>query len=87
MTVRLSDSSKKYLKKLDKHTAKLIAGYLHKIEKLQNPRSQGKCLVGDLSNLWRYRCGDYRILCNIQDDVLEILVVKIGHRREVYKRS
>lgn len=86
MTVRLSDKSKKYLKKLDKHTAKFIIDYLHKIEKLQDPRSQGKNLVGELSHLWRYRCGDYRILCRIQDDILEILVVKIGHRREVYKR-
>jgi mRNA interferase RelE/StbE len=50
-----------------------------------NPRNTGKALSGPLGGLWRYRVGDYRLICEIQDGVLCVLVLKIGNRREVYK--
>lgn len=58
--------------------------FILRLQELQNPRIRGKGLVGNRAGMWRYRVGDYRILCRIKDDVLEILVVEIGHRRNVY---
>lgn len=59
---------------------------LDEIAKLEDPRSRGKALTGNLAGVWRYRVGDYRILCDINDGRLVILVVDVAHRREVYKR-
>jgi len=52
---------------------------------LENPRQLGKALKGPLGEFWCYRVGDYRILCDIQDRLVTILVVEIGNRREVYR--
>jgi len=51
----------------------------------EDPRSLGKALSGPLGTLWRYRVGDYRVICEIQHEVVKILMVRIGHRREVYR--
>lgn len=51
-----------------------------------NPRSTGHGLAGPLSGLWRYRVGDYRIICDIQDHKLVVLVVEIGHRSDIYRQ-
>lgn len=59
---------------------------LDEIAKLEDPRVRGKSLTGNLAGVWRYRVGDYRILCDIDDGRLVILVVDVAHRREVYKR-
>ena len=73
------------LKKLDKPTRLLIASWIEKnLVGCEDPRAHGKVLKGDRRGEWRYRVGDYRILANIQDDKILILVLKIGHRREVY---
>ena len=74
------------MKKLDKQIARRIVAKLHEISQLEDPRSRGKALTGNLSGVWRYRVGDYRILCDINDGRLVILVVDVAHRREVYKR-
>lgn len=74
------------MKKLDRQVAKRITSKLREISRLEDPRSMGKALVGNLAGLWRYRVGDYRIVCDIEDDVLLVLVVDIAHRKEVYKR-
>ena len=73
------------MKKLDKQTAKRITDKLREISQLEDPRSMGKALVGNMAGLWRYRVGDYRIVCAIEDGILVILVVDVAHRREVYK--
>ncbi len=52
-----------------------------------NPRLQGKALTGRYSGQWRYRVGDYRLICNIQDDIVVILVLELGHRKEVYRKQ
>ena len=74
------------MKKLDKQIARRIVAKLHEISQLEDPRSMGKSLTGNLAGVWRYRVGDYRILCDIDDGRLVILVVDVAHRREVYKR-
>lgn len=85
MRVAYTEAVKKQLSKLAKPIKKRIFDYMDEVEQLENPRSRGKCLVGNLSGLWRYRVGAYRILCDIKDDVLIILVVDIGHRKDVYE--
>ncbi|MCI6549228.1 MAG: type II toxin-antitoxin system RelE/ParE family toxin [Coriobacteriaceae bacterium] len=74
------------MRKLDKQVAKRITAKLREVSQLDDPRSMGKGLTGNLAGLWRYRAGDYRIICDIEDGALLILVVDVAHRREVYKR-
>lgn len=75
----------KQLKKLDKHVSALIIGWIEKnLVDCEDPRRYGKGLVANRSGEWRYRIGDYRILADIQDDKLVILIITVGHRREVY---
>lgn len=85
MKVVLTETFKKQLKKLDAAISKRVLDYLEQIELLNNPRSRGKALTSNLSGLWRYRVGDYRILCRIRDDKLIITVIEIGHRSTVYR--
>jgi mRNA interferase RelE/StbE len=75
------------LASLDKTVARRITEYLRiRIAPLDNPRAQGKALTGSsLGSLWRYRVGDYRIVCDLQDKALTILVIRIGNRREIYR--
>jgi mRNA interferase RelE/StbE len=83
--VELLDTAKRQLTKLDRKWQAAILDYLEdQIAPLDDPRSRGKPLVGDRKGLWRYRVGDYRILCELRDGELIVLVVTIGHRREVY---
>ncbi len=84
--VRFTENAKKDLKKLDKHTAALILGWIRKnLENCENPRLHGKALTGNLGNRWRYRVGDYRLLASIEDGTITILILNIGHRREIYR--
>lgn len=84
-TVKMTDKAKKQLSKLDKHTAKLIASWIYKnLVGCEDPRSHGKGLTANRSGQWRYRIGDYRLICDINDSELVILAVSIGHRRDVY---
>ncbi len=85
--INITDSAKKQLQKLDRQTAQRITSYLRdRIMLLDNPRAVGGALQGSrLGELWKYRVGDYRIIARIKDQELEILVVEIGHRREVYR--
>ena len=85
-TINYADTAKQKLRKLDKQAAKTILDFLdQRIANLDNPRSSGKALTGPLGGLWRYRIMDYRIICEIQDSALCILVVTIGNRKSVYK--
>ncbi len=84
--IEYTDTAKRQLRKLDKPTARRIVDYLdERIAERENPRDTGKALTGPFGNFWRYRIGDYRIICDIQDDILRILVVQLGSRREVYR--
>lgn len=77
----INDRAKKDFAKLDKHIQIQIFKKLKFIESLNDPKDDGKPLAGNLLGLWRYRSGDYRILAQILDDKLIILVVKISHRK------
>jgi mRNA interferase RelE/StbE len=85
--IDLTASAVKHLSKLDKSEARRITAFLReRIGTIENPRTLGKPLIGpQLSEFWRYRVGDYRIICDIQDDVLVVLVIEIGNRREIYR--
>lgn len=74
------------LKKLGKSAQRDILRYLReRVATSNDPRRFGKPLTGDLRGLWRYRIGDYRIVAKIEDDKFIVLVLTIGHRREVYR--
>lgn len=83
--IRLDRSVERFLAKLDKPTARRITGKLREISQLDNPRSQGKALTGNLAGLWRYRVGDYHIICDIEDTELVVFVVHAQHRSSVYR--
>jgi mRNA interferase RelE/StbE len=85
--IELTDAARKQLSKLDKQTALRITKFLReRVMPLENPRSIGKALVGAVfGSYWRYRVGDDRIICEIQDGKLCILVIEVGNRREVYR--
>ena len=72
---------------MDRQHARRILTYLERrIAVLDNPRASGRPLKGELGIFWRYRIGDYRLLCEIQDEELTILVALIGHRTEIYDK-
>lgn len=85
-TVKISDFAEKQLKKLDRTIQLRILDYLEdRLEGCKNPRHFGESLKGNKEGLWRYRVGDYRIVCEIHEQQLTILALAIGHRREIYK--
>jgi mRNA interferase RelE/StbE len=86
-TVEIESAAERELKKLDPQIAKRILLFLHeRIASLEDPRTVGEALKGSqLGSYWKYRVGDYRIISRIEDQVLCVIVVKIGNRREVYR--
>ena len=73
------------IKKMDSSTSNLIRTWIEKnLIDTENPRVKGKALTGDLKGLWRYRIGDYRILAEIQDAKIVILILDIGHKSKIY---
>ena len=84
-SVEYSKGAIKDLKKLDRFTQTLILGWIEKnLLDCENPRAHGKSLTANRSGQWRYRIGDYRLICHIDDDELIILALNVGHRRTVY---
>jgi mRNA interferase RelE/StbE len=86
-SVELSAEVARELGKLDRQQAKRILKFLQeRVAKLDDPRSIGKALHGSrLGEFWKYRVGDYRLICKIEDDRLIVLVLRVGHRREIYR--
>ena len=86
-TVEISDVAEKQLRKLDRQIQKRLLDWLDdRIEGCKNPKHFGEPLRGGMSGLWRYRVGDFRIICEIQEHQLIVLVLTVGHRREIYLR-
>lgn len=84
-SVETTERFDKEFKKLDKYTQRMIKGWIGKhLVDCQNPRAFGKGLTANRSGQWRYRIGDYRLICNIQDDKLVILALSVGHRSIIY---
>ena len=85
-TVEISDFAERQLRKLDRSVQKRLVEWLYdRLEGCKDPRHFGEPLKGELDGLWRYRVGDYRILCEIRDNRLIVLVLAVGHRREIYR--
>lgn len=84
-SVVFTDEARKALKTLDKHISKLIMSWMRKnLVGCSHPRAHGKGRTSNRSGQWRYRVGDYRILAEIEDARVVILVLSVGHRRDVY---
>jgi mRNA interferase RelE/StbE len=86
-SVELSESADRELGKLDTQQAKRILRFLHeRVAKLDDPRGVGEALHGSqLGEFWKYRVGDYRLISKIEDDRLVVLVLRVGHRKEIYR--
>lgn len=84
--IRTTERFDKSFKKLDKYTQRIIKGWIVKnLTNCSDPRAHGKALSANRTGQWRYRIGDYRLLCHIDDEELIILALNVGHRRIVYK--
>lgn len=85
--VELSDRFIREFRKLDKYTQKIIRAWIDKnLVACENPRAHGKGLTANRSGQWRYRIGDYRIICLIEDERLVILALSVGHKSEIYRQ-
>ncbi len=85
-SVELTPNARKMLRKLDPNISLRITGWIREnLEGCENPRAHGKALHGKRRDEWSYRVGDYRIIADIQDYKILILITEVGHRREIYK--
>jgi mRNA interferase RelE/StbE len=85
-TIEYAETAKKQLRKLDRTAARRIVDFMdERVTPSKDPRAMGKALKGPLGDLWRYRVGDYRVICDIQDAVFTVLVLRVGNRRDVYR--
>jgi mRNA interferase RelE/StbE len=85
-TIEYSNSARQVLRKLDRQIARRIVAFMDdRVAISDNPRNFGKALAGPLDRYWSYRVGDYRLVCEIHDAVLTILVIDLGNRREIYR--
>ncbi len=87
--IELTKEVAKRIRKLDKPVAKRLIQFLHeRVSTLNNPRDIGEALTGSkLGEFWKYRVGDYRIICKIEDKEITILVLQIGHRKSIYNND
>ena len=84
-TIDYTDTARRQLRKLDKSDARRILDYMDgRVSHLENARTLGKALRGPLGEFWRYRVGQFRVICELQDKCLRVLVVRVGDRKEVY---
>lgn len=85
--VEIAESAERELKKLDRqHRTRILKFLRDRIAKLDDPRAIGKALKGsELGEFWRYRVGEFRLICRIEDERVLVLVLRIGHRREIYR--
>jgi mRNA interferase RelE/StbE len=84
-TLRVADQARRQLKKIDQKQADRITLGMMEIACLDNPRLRGKAMAGKYAGHWRYRFGDYRVIARLEDGRMTILVIAVGHRRDVYR--
>lgn len=83
--IEYTETARRQLRKLDKSSARRILEYMdNRVAPLAEPRSVGNALHGVLGDLWCYRVGNYRIICELHDKELRVLVVRVGNRKDVY---
>lgn len=85
--IEFSEASLRQLMKLDKTVARRIVEFMeHRVARLEDPRGLGEALKGSrLGSYWKYRVGDWRVICDIHDQQVVVQVVRIGNKREVYR--
>ena len=84
--VEVKETAQKQIAKLDRKAQSDVVRYLReRVQQAENPRQFGKVLHGEQKGLWRYRVGDYRLICDIDDSSRTVVVLALGHRREVYR--
>ncbi len=84
--VEITRGAEKQIKKLDRTgQAAILRFFRERLQLAENPRQWGKPLHGEKGGLWRYRVGDYRLICDIQDEKITVLVLQVGHRKDVYR--
>ena len=84
--IEITRTAEKRITKLARPAQKAIQRFLReRLASCDDPRQWGKALLGEKRGLWRYRVGDYRLICDIQDEKITVLVLEIGHRKEVYR--
>ena len=85
-TIEITRTAEKQIKKLDAPAQKSIVRFLRdRLKSVENPRQWGKPLRGNKKGLWRYRVGDYRLICDIQDERITVLVLEVAHRKDIYR--
>jgi len=84
-TLEWERRAEKEFRKLDKLTQRQIQKFLNEVAESDNPRQNGYGLKYELSGFWRYDIGSYRVICEIEDEILVVVAVRVGHRRNVYK--
>ncbi len=85
--IEFDPTARRELEKLDKPVSERILKFLYqRVGALDDPRKIGERLQGTLRQFWKYRVGDYRLICSIKDERVVVIVVRVGHRREIYKR-
>jgi mRNA interferase RelE/StbE len=84
--IEISRTAEKQIEKLDRKPQLAILRFLReKLADTENPRQWGKPLRGDKAGLWRYRVADYRLICELQDKLIRVIVLYVGHRKDVYR--
>jgi mRNA interferase RelE/StbE len=84
--VEISRTAEKQIQKLNRTAQESLIRFLReRVQPADNPRQLGRPLHGDKGGLWRYRVGDYRLICDIQDERITVLAVRVGHRKDVYR--
>ena len=85
-TIEYTETARRQLSKLDKSAARRILNYMdQRVAPLEDARTMGKALRGPLGEFWRYRVGEYRVICQFHDQELRVLVVRVGSRKDVYR--
>jgi len=85
-TIEYADTAERALRKIDQSVARRIVDYLEKrLAAREDPRELGKALTGPMGGLWQYRIGDDRVIADVQDQTVTILVLRVGHRSTVYR--
>lgn len=86
-TIEFTETSRRQFEKLDQAVAARISKFLReRVARMENPRSIGQALKGErFGEFWKYRVGDYRLITKIEDDRLLVLILSVGHRREIYR--
>ncbi|MGB9236125.1 MAG: type II toxin-antitoxin system RelE/ParE family toxin [Terriglobales bacterium] len=84
--IEITRTAEKQITKLDRAAQRSILDFLReRVQTAADPRHLGKALRGDKKGLWRYRVGDYRLICDVQDERVVVLLLRVGHRKDVYR--